>query len=385
MPPSLVRPGALSLALIVAACGQPQQQQGGGPPTVTVARPLVRQITDWDEYTARLAAVDSVEVRARVSGYLESVHFRDGAIVEQGDLLFVIDPRPYQAALDEALARLTQSKVRLDLAGRDLVRAQRLFRTRAISEEELDARIEERRQAEAAVQAAEADVQSRSLEVEFTHIKAPIRGRIGRRLVTEGNLISGGSAGATLLTTIVSLDPIYAYFTADESDFLRYMRLDRTAMRPSSRDAATPVKMRLADEDEFVHDGHMDFLDNVVDAETATIQGRAVFENPDTILTPGLFAQVRVQGRGPYEAIMVPDAAIVSDQAERFVYVLGDDGRPARRVVRLGRKEGRLRIIDEGLAADERLVIEGLQAIRPGITVQVEEGEIRPPGGQDGP
>lgn len=376
---------SFAVPLLLAACGQPPPQQPQqGPPAVTVASPAVVQMMDWDEYTGRLAAVDSVEVRARVNGWLQSVHFDDGAIVEQGDLLFVIDPRPYEAVHNQAKAEVTRARVRLELAGNDLARARRLFESRAISEEELDARTQEQKEATAALQAAEAAVAASALDVEFTRVRAPIRGRIGRELVTVGNLVSGGSAGSTLLTTIVSLDPIHVYFTADERAFLRYQRLAREGARPSSRDTANPVRIQLADEQGFPHEGRMDFVDNRVDEATGTMQGRAVVPNPDGVLTPGLFARVQLLGEGPYEAILVPDAAIGTDQAQRFVYLVGDDNVVRRRAVTPGRLVQNLRVVREGLSAGDRVVIEGLQRARPGSPVTPEEGRIEPPEPQPG-
>ena len=348
-------------------------------PQVTVATPLVRNITDWDEYTGRLAAVDSVEIRARVGGYLESVHFTDGALVKKGDLLFVIDPRPYQAALDETRAQLTRAKVRLELAVNDQDRANRLFASRAISEEELDARTKERREAEAALQEAEASQKAAALNLEFSRVRAPISGRIGRKLVTEGNLVSSGNPDPTLLTTIVSVDPIHVYFTADERAFLRYTRLAEDGMRPSSRNTPNAVRLQLADEQGFPHLGHMDFVDNHVDKATGTMEGRAIFPNPKGDLTPGLFGRIQLLGEGPYVALIVPDQAIGSDQAQRIVYVVGTDNVVTPRPVVLGRSLGDLRVIRRGLKPDERIVINGIQRVRPGAPVSPQEGQIAEP------
>jgi RND family efflux transporter MFP subunit len=375
----LVRTFSLFFVLLgLAGCGgKPPPPMG--PPQVTVAKPLVRQITDWDEYTGRLAAVESVEIRARVSGYLQSVHFDDGTLVKRGDLLFVIDPRPYEAALDEAQADLTQSRVRLELASNDLDRARRLFASRAISEEELDARTKEHREAEAALEAAQAAEKGSALNLEFARIKAPISGRIGRKLVTVGNLVSSAGDKPTLLTTIVSVDPIHVYFTADERAFLRYTRLAEKGIRPSSRNAPNPVRLQLADEQDFPHLGYMDFVDNQIDQATGTMQGRAVFANPDGDLTPGLFARVKLLGEGPYEALIVPDQAIATDQGQRLVYILGPDNVVTPRPVTLGRSLGELRVIRDGLSPADQVVINGIQRVRPGITVAPVEGSIPEP------
>jgi RND family efflux transporter MFP subunit len=368
----------LPVLIALAGCGG-KQPPAMGPPQVTVATPLVRQITDWDEYTGQLAAVESVEIRARVSGYLQSIHFEDGALVKRGDLLFVIDPRPYEAALDEARADLTQAKVRLELASNDLDRAKRLFASRAISEEELDARTKEHRQAEASLEAAQAAEKGSALNLEFARIKAPVSGRIGRKLVTVGNLVSSSGDKPTLLTTIVSVDPIHVYFTADERAFLRYTRLAEKGIRPSSRNVPNPVRLQLADEQDFPHLGHMDFVDNQVDRATGTMQGRAIFANPEGDLTPGLFARVKLLGEGPYEALIVPDQAIGTDQGQRFVYVLGADNVVTPRPVTPGRTLGDLRVIRDGLGATDRVVINGIQRIRPGISVTPVDGSIPEP------
>jgi RND family efflux transporter MFP subunit len=364
--------------LTIAACGG-KAPPAMAPPEVTVAKPLVRQITDWDEYTGRLAAVESVEIRARVSGYLQSVHFQDGALVKRGDLLFVIDPRPYEAARDEARADLTSARVRLELAVNDLDRARRLFASRAISEEELDARNKEKREADSALEAAQAAEKAAALNLEFARIKAPISGRIGRKLVTVGNLVTSDGNNATLLTTLVSVDPIHVYFTADERAFLRYTRLAEQGIRPSSRNVANPVRLQLADEQGFPHEGVMDFVDNTVDQATGTMQGRAIFANPRGDLTPGLFGRIQLLGEGPYEALIVPDQAIGTDQAQRLVYVVGEDNAVTPRPVTLGRSLGALRVIRSGLKPTDRVVINGVQRVRPGSAVKPVDGQIPEP------
>ena len=369
----------LALLLGSAGCGRSAAPPSAAAPEVAVARALVRPVTDWDEYTGRLEAVDAVEIRARVTGYLQSMHFNEGTLVNKGDLLFVIDPRPYEAVLDRTKAEFARSRIRLALAHNDFARAERLYGSRAISEEELDARSKEQEEATAALTAARAAVRSAELDVEFTHVHAPVAGRIGRELVSEGNLVSGGTPQSTLLTTIVSLDPIHVYFTADERAFLRYQRLDQEGERPSSRTTENPVRMQLADEEGFPHHGHMDFVDNRVDQATGTMQGRAIFPNPDYFLTPGLFARIQLLGRGPYDALLIPDAAVAADQAQRFVYVVDESGVAQRQPVELGRRIGELRIVASGLEPDDIVIVDGLQRVRVGSPVATTEVTIAEP------
>lgn len=368
-------PLACSLLLALAGCGGSQGPEAA-PPEVTVATPIVRQVTDWDEYTGRLAAPETVELRARVSGYLSSTPFDDGALVKEGQLLFVIDPRPYRAALDEARAALIGARARLDLAERSLQRARQLVESHTISEQDLDQRVEERKAAAAVIEVAQARVRAAELDLGFCEVRAPITGRVGRKLVTIGNLVSGGTEDATLLSTIVSTDPIHVYVNADERAFLRYQRLAQAGERPSSRDKPNPVRLQLADERGFPHEGHMDFVDNRLDPETGTIQGRAVFPNPDGVLTPGLFARVQLLGEGPYDALLVPDQAVGTDQAQRVVFVVGADDVVTAKPVVLGRLEGSLRVIRSGLQPDDRVVINGLQRARSGMKVKPVAGSI---------
>jgi RND family efflux transporter MFP subunit len=350
------------------------------PPSVIVAKPLIKEITEWDAYTGRLQAIRSVELRARVSGYLKSVHFKDGQMVKRGDLLFVIDPRPYQAILDEASAQVTRARVRLNLAESNLARAQNLYEQRAISEEELDQRSRGKEGAIAALQAAQASVRSAKLNLSFTRVRAPVSGRVGRELITRGNLISGGSAGGTLLTTIVSLDPIYLYFTADEQALLHYIRLARAGQRESSRTAPNPVLMQLADEKGYPHRGHMNFVDNQVDESTGTIQGRAIFQNPGFLFTPGMFAQILLKGRGPYDALLIPDAAVSADQATRFVYVVDENNVVQRRDLILGRwVDDRFRVVEDGLKPNDRIIVEGLLLVQPGAPVTPQMRVMKAP------
>ena len=369
---------ALLAGLALSACGS--APPAAPPPKVKVAAPVAREIMEWDEYTARLDAVDSVEVRPRVSGYLQAVHFQDGALVKKGELLFTIDPRPYEAVLRRAQADLSLATARLALAQKNEVRAADLLKSHAISQEEADIRDSNRRQAEASVEEAQAAVEAARLDVEFTRVAAPVAGRISRKLVTEGNLISGGAGTqSTLLTTIVSLDPIYAYFDADEGSLLKYNRLARTGQRPSSRDHPNPVHVGLADEEGFPHEGAMDFVDNQVDRGTGTVVGRAVLPNPDLSLLPGLFARLQLPGSGQYRAILIPDEAVGSDQSQKFVYVVDADGTARYRTVKIGPLIDGLRVVREGLGADDRVVVRGTQRIRPDIVVSVIEDGATPP------
>jgi membrane fusion protein, multidrug efflux system len=366
-------------ALIMAGCDQPQQPQTGATPPplqVTIANPLIREVTDWDEFTGRLYAVESVEVRPRVSGYLQSINFVEGSILNKGDLLYVIDPRPYQAVLDQARADVSRTKASLELAENDLARAERLYKSRAISEEEVDSRSKQKREALASLEAARADVESAELNFEFTHIKAPITGRISRTRITEGNLVTGGDFQSTLLTTIVSLDPIYVYFTADEQSVLRYTRMDMAGTRKSSRVTPNPVLLRLADEEDYMHKGHIDFVDNQIDMATGTMQARAIVENPDYLLVPGMFADVKLLGKGPYEALLIPDAAISVDQTIQFVYVVNNKNIVERRQVKTGTLHGGLRVITDGLEQEDRIIINGIQRARAGMEVIPETGSI---------
>jgi len=367
-----------ALLILLAGCGG-SAPPSMAPPEVTVATPLVRKITDWDEYTGRLAAVESVEIRARASGYLQSVHFQDGALVKRGDLLFVIDPRPNQAALDEARAERKRARVQMEAMARELRRGEELHATRVISDRDLDILTSQKRAADASLRAAEAAEKSAALYLGFTRVTAPIDGRIGRKLVTVGNLVTGEGKDSTLLTTLVSVDPIHVYFTADERAFLRYTRLAEQGIRPSSRTVANPVRLQLADEQGFPHEGVMDFVDNRVDEATGTMQGRAVFANPRGDLTPGLFGRIQLLGEGPYEALILPDQAIGTDQAQRLVYVVGEGNVVTPRPVTLGRSLGALRVIRGGLAPTDRVVINGIQKVRPGATVTPIEGQIPDP------
>jgi RND family efflux transporter MFP subunit len=377
--PLLAIPALLGLLAVGLPLGCAPEATAPPPPSVEVAHPVVREIVEWDEYSGRLQAVERVEVRARVSGYIESVPFLDGQIVEPGDLLFVIDPRPYRAALARAEADLSSAIARRALAGSDARRAQQLLENGVISRERYDTQATGLRTADAEVQAAKAAVEQARLDLEFTHVRSPIRGRVARDLVTVGNLVTGGSSDSTLLTTIVSLDPIYVYFDADERAVLKYERLAERGERPSSRDVPNPVLLALADEDGFPHLGHMDFVDNQLDPRTGTMRARAIFPNPDHQLTPGLFARVRLLGSGRYRALLLPDEALGTDQSDRVVLVVDAEGRVASRKVETGPLIEGLRVIRSGITAEDLVVIRGVQSVRPGSVVEARATEIPAP------
>ena len=408
------------LVSVLAGCERHAEQTPAVPrASVTVAAPIVRNIVEWDAYTGRVEAVDRVEVRARVDGYLQSVHFDEGQIVEKDDLLFVIDPRPYEAELnaararlqqsqsrlnqanamlDEAKARASQSEAALNLAELRFNRTKSLIERNATSQEEVDQREAEYLQAQAdieavragissadaaivtaqaEIEASKAGVASAELNLQYTYIRAPVKGRISRQLITEGNLIAGGSATSSLLTTITSLQPIYCVFDATEQDVLKYTRLAQSGKRESSRVAKNPVFLGLVDEIAFPHEGHMDFVDNSFDINTASLRARCVFPNTDQLLLPGMFARIRIPGSAPYKAILIPDSAIGTDQSSQYVYIVVD-GMIERRTITPGPLVDGLRVIRSGLQGEETLVIEGLLQARPGVEVASTQGTVEP-------
>jgi membrane fusion protein, multidrug efflux system len=366
----------LLMALVLGGCdSKPAGNSGPLPPAVTVARPLEKTITEWDEYTGRFTAVETVEVRARVSGFIDSIHFKEGQVVKQGDLLFVIDPRPYTFAVEQAKADVERAKAKLEIASLDVQRAAPLVRSQAVTGREFDTRRATERDAAAQVASLEAASRQAQLNLEWTQVRAPIGGRISDKRVDAGNLIAGGQTGATLLTVIVSIDPIHFVFDASEADFLRYAHLSAAGARPSSRDVQNPVAVRLADESDYRHQGRMNFVDNVVNPRTGTIRGRAVFDNKDGLLTPGFFGRLRLFG-GEHSALLVPDGAIVSDQSRRILFTVADDGTVGVKQVELGPMVDGLRVIRLGLAPTDRIIIDGLQRARPGQKVKPEDGKI---------
>ncbi|MDX1962055.1 MAG: efflux RND transporter periplasmic adaptor subunit [Pirellulales bacterium] len=412
----------LIACLLIAGC-QPPPPASGPPPamSVTTVKPLVKSIVEWDEYVGRLEAIEFVEVRSRVAGYLDEIKFGEGDIVQQGQVLFVIDPKPFaalvkasramvnesQANLEkaksgmiEAEAQQVSAKARNDLAQKNFNRAAILIKNNTISREDYD--LAESKQvetaseveaaaaqlavsranyesAQAAVKTAEANAAVAELELSYTQVTAPITGRISRQYITRGNWISGGtSPQSTLLTTIVSLNPIHCIFDADEAAYLKYVRLAKSGERESSRVVRNPVYLALADEKSFPHQGHMDFVDNRLDQDTATIRGRAIFKNDDLTLTPGLFARVRLPGSERHSAIMLPDQAIGTDLAEKFVYVVEAGNKIRRQVVTLGPIIDGLQLIREGLKGDETIVLDGIQRVRPGSEVQAKMVTFEP-------
>jgi RND family efflux transporter MFP subunit len=367
--------------LLLSQCSESGRPAGAPPPPqVTVTKPAQQIIVDHDEYVGRFVAVDAVEVRARVSGYLEGVHFRDGQLVKAGDLLFTIDKRPFQNTLDQARATLEQAKANLAFAEADLARAQQLVRDKTITEQTFEQRLQAFRSAQAAVAANEALVRQAELDLQFTELRAPVNGRIGDRRVSPGNLVTGGTSGnTTLLATIVSTDPIRFEFTFDEASYLRYERLSRSGKDVTGREGSVTVSLKLIDETDFKHVGYMDFVDNVIDRSTGTIRGRAVFSNPEGVFTPGMFARVRVPGSAPYKALLIPDAAIGSEQIKKYVLVVGADNKAVPKYVTLGPVVNGQRVIREGLGEDDRVIINGLMRARPGMTVTpVEQGSAPP-------
>jgi len=323
--------------------------------------------------------VETVEVRARVSGFIDSVHFKEGQIVKQGELLFTIDRRPFQNTLDQARASLAQAKATLAYAEADLGRGEKLVRDKTISEQVFDQRLQAKRNAEASAMWNEIAVRQAELDLEFTELRAPVGGRIGDRRVSPGNLVTGGTGGTTtLLATIVSLDPIRFEFTFDEASYLRYERLSSGGKEVTGRDGSVVVALRLIDETDFPHRGYMDFVDNVIDRSSGTIRGRAVFSNPTGMFTPGMFARIRVPGSPAYPTLLIPDAAIASEQARKYVLVVDAENTAQQRYVTLGQLVGGLRVIKEGLTAADRVVVAGLMHARPGGKVTPQEKVASP-------
>src|ERR1700733_26465 len=367
---------AATLLLVLAGCNQSQQQPGAPPPpAVTVAKPVQRTVIDQDEYVGRFAAVDSVEIRSRLSGYLSDIHFKDGQMVKQGDLLFTIDRRPFEIALEQMRANLAQARANLAFTEADLARGQSLLTNKTITEQAYDQRTQAKAVATASVTAQEAMVHSAELDLDqYSQLRSPIDGRIGDRRVAVGNLVTGGAgANTTLLATVVSVDPIRFEFTFDEQSYLRYGRYASASKEVAALNGNVPVSLELIDENEFKHTGKIDFVDNAINTSTGTIRGRAVFDNAEGIFTPGMFGRLRVPGSPPYTALLLPDAAIGSEQVRKYVLVVDDSGMVQQKYVTLGQLDGGLRVIKDGLDANDRVIVNGLMRARPGIKVNAQE------------
>ena len=407
----IVRAG-LAAVLLVSACAKKadtSQQKAPPPPSVTVAVPLQQRVVDWDDYIGRFEAVKSVEIRPRVSGTLEAIHFRDGDFVRQGQLLFTIDPRPYEATLAQARAAALRDRATLANARSQYVRAQRLVAAQAIAKEELETRAAAVQTAQADVAASEANVRAAALNVGFTAVRSPVTGRISDRRVDVGNLV-GGSGGAStpvsttggatttqttslganggsggtqsdgsLLTTVVAVDPIYFTFTASEALYLKYERQNAAGTRTSSRLHPNPVQIRLQDEPTYRIHGRMDFVDNAIDVGSGTMRGRAIVPNPDRFLTPGMFGRMRLLGSGAYTALLVPDGVVQTDQTRKTILVVGPDNKASPRVVETGPLIDGLRVVRKGLSANDRVIINGLQSAQAGKPVSPVEGKVVPP------
>ncbi len=361
--------GALIGVLLLAGCSKGGAPSAPPPPQVSVAQVLEKRVKDWDEFTGRLQAVETVEIRPRVTGYIDKVAFNEGSMVKRGTLLFIIDPRPYQAEYDRAAADVKRYKTALDLGRIELSRVQRLKDSGAVSQEELDERKSTVASAEANVAGSEAALEAASLNLNFTKVTSPIDGRVSRAEVTRGNLVTGGTNGGTLLTSVVSMDPIYIYFDADEQSYLRYAQMDRDGERVSSRNSGNPVHVGLANEDGFPHAGTVDFVDNQLNPQTGTIRARAVLENKNGQFTPGLFARVQLLGSGEYQAILIDDRAVNTDQSQKYVLLLGANNQVEYRKVKLGRVIDGLRVVNEGLKAGDVIVVNGAQRVHPGVAV----------------
>lgn len=387
LPPAsvMLHRGILALALGAAALGiagcrseAADSPAAPPPPQVSAAEVLVRDIIQWDDFNGRVEAVESVALRPRVSGYIEKVNFREGQNVKEGDVLFEIDARSYRAALARAEADLARARTQAALARSEAARAKKLASLKAVSTEEYEQRRAAADQAQANVQFAQAAVDSAKLDLEFTRVRAPISGRAGRALVTEGNLVSADGQ-ASVLTTLVSQDPVHVHFDTDERTYLRYAAMARRGERPDERNGGVPVRVGLVGEEGFPHEGRVDFIDNRVDPATGTIRARATLSNPDGLLTPGLYARVRLQGSGRFTAMLIDDKAVMTDQSRKYVYVVDEKNTAQRRDVTLGRKAEGLRIVEAGLVKGDRVIVNGIQKVfMPGMPVQAQAVSMAP-------
>jgi RND family efflux transporter MFP subunit len=354
------------LALLAAGCHRAAPVSESPPPTVTVAHPVQRQVIDWDDYAGRFEAVDSVEVRPRVSGLLESVNFRDGENVRKGQLLFVIDPRPFAAQLAQAKAQLARAQAALANAEASLHRGTSLMESHVISQADLETLTATKLQAAADVAAAQASVEANALNLEFTRVLAPIDGHISSHRIAAGNLVQ---AGSTLLTTIVTLNPIRFVFDSPESALLKYKRAQNRAV------AENPVDIRLQDETDYRWKGHIEFIDNALDEGSGTIRARALLDNPTGFLMPGMFGHMRLFATQPAQAMLIPDEAVVNDQTRQVAYVVGQDDIVAQRTIEIGRLVEGMRVVRSGLAPNDSVIVSGVQRARPGRKVNPQPDE----------
>ncbi len=379
----LARMRRLTLAglAVLTACGQAKPPPPPKP-VVSVASPIQRNVTDWDDYVGRFEAPQDVEVRPRVSGTIDSIHFRQGVEVGKGQLLFTIDARPYRALLTQAQAEAARAAAAVTNARTELARAEKLVAAQAISREEYETKQANLRSANASAAAARATVDARQLDVTFTTVRAPIAGRVSDKRVSIGTYVA---AGTTVLTRVVSVNPIWFSFEGAESFYLKYIRQAASGERSSSRYAPNPVDIQLADESGYRWHGRMAFVDNAIDPNSGTIRARAVLANPDGFLVPGMFGRARLLGSGSYRAMLVPDEAIVTDQTRRFVYVVGRDGKTAQRPVETGPLVEGLRVVKTGLAPTEKIVIDGLARLQPAMAVDVRQGRIAARAKDDAP
>jgi len=375
---AIVFSAALLTAFLVGDATGADAQDAPPAFPVTVATPLLKHIKTWDEYSGRFEAVARVELRPRVSGYVEEVNFKEGSDVKEGDLLFTLDKRPFQIAVEAAKAEVARAHAQVEFAKADLARAAPLVESKALSEQVYEQRKSTLGVAQAQVMAAAAQLKSAELNLEWAEVRAPISGRISDKKIDVGNLVIGGQVNATLMATIVSLDPIHFVFDASEADYLRYTRLNNSGKRTSSRTAANPVRIKLADEDDWSHEGTMDFVDNAFNEHSGTLRGRAVLSNKDGLFSPGIFARMALYA-GDIDALLIPDTAILSDQANKIVYTVNADNVVVATPVTLGQMHEGLRVIKTGLKADDRVVIEGVAnpAIRPGTKVAPTNGVIK--------
>ena len=370
----------VGLVLFTSMAGIAPGLAQGGPPAmpVTVSPPLAKRVTQWDEFSGRFEAVAQVEVRARVSGFIDKIHFRDGQLVNVGDLLFTIDKRPFEIAVESAQAEVARNKAQVDLAELQVDRGSALIKSKTITDAEFDQRKANLNIARAQLKSAESSLRQAALNLDWTDVRAPLAGRISDRKVDAGNLIQGGQQGSTLLATIVTLDPIRFVFDISEADYLRYTRLYLSGAMASSRDSVNPVRIRLADEADWTRNGKVDFVDNALSPRSGTMRTRAVVENKNQLLTPGVFGRVQLFG-GEYDALLVPDTAIISDQARKIVFVVGPDNVVQARPVTLGPIVDGLRVIRDGIAPTDNVVLDGLAnpMVRPGAKVVPQKGEIK--------